>query len=131
MRILIAEDDLVSRKFLFKFLSVYGDCDITVDGIEALDAFLMAWDEGNPYDLICLDIMMPRADGLKVLSTIRHLEDEKGLKEKERAKVIMTTVLNDTETVQEAFSSGCEAYASKPIDTKKLLEVLEKMELVS
>lgn len=131
MRILIAEDDLVSRKFLFKFLSVYGDCDITVDGIEALDAFLMAWDEGKPYELICLDIMMPRADGLKVLNTIRHLEDEKGINDKQRAKVIMTTVLNDTETVQEAFNSGCEAYASKPIDTKKLLEVLQKMDLVS
>lgn len=131
MRILIAEDDLVSRKFLFKFLSVYGDCDITVDGIEALDAFLMAWDEGKPYDLICLDIMMPRADGLKVLSTIRQLEEEKNLPDNQRAKVIMTTVLNDTETVQEAFGSGCEAYASKPIDTKKLLEVMQKMELVS
>ncbi|MGE5404563.1 MAG: response regulator, partial [Candidatus Saccharibacteria bacterium] len=34
MRILIAEDDLVSRKFLFKFLSKFGDCDITVDGME-------------------------------------------------------------------------------------------------
>lgn len=131
MKILIAEDDLVSRKFLFKFLSAYGDCDITVDGIEALDAFLMAWDEGKPYELICLDIMMPRADGLKVLSTIRHLEDEKGVRDQDRAKVIMTTVLNDTETVQEAFNSGCEAYASKPIDTKKLLEVMQKMELVS
>ena len=74
---------------------------------------------------------MPRADGLKVLNTIRHLEDVKGLIDEQRAKVIMTTVLNDTETVQEVFNSGCEAYASKPIDTKKLLEVPQKMDLVS
>ena len=39
MKILRAEDDLTSRKFLFKLLSNYGECDIVVDGLEALDAF--------------------------------------------------------------------------------------------
>ena len=34
MRILIAEDDLASRKFMYKLLSPYGECDITVDGME-------------------------------------------------------------------------------------------------
>ena len=49
MRVLIAEDDLVSRKFLFKFLSQYGECDLVVDGLEALDAFLISMKENNPY----------------------------------------------------------------------------------
>ena len=44
MRILIAEDDLASRMFLSKFLNEYGDCDLTVDGIEAMDAFMMGHD---------------------------------------------------------------------------------------
>lgn len=55
MRILIAEDDFASRKVILKFLSVYGECDVTVDGMEAVDAFMMALEEDNPYDLICLD----------------------------------------------------------------------------
>ena len=42
MRILIAEDDFASRKFMLKFLSKFGECDITVDGMEAVDAYLMA-----------------------------------------------------------------------------------------
>ncbi len=58
MKILIAEDDLVSRSFLSRFLEKYGDCDLVVDGLEALDAFLMALKEKDPYRLICLDIMM-------------------------------------------------------------------------
>jgi len=33
---------------LYKFLSAYGECDITIDGIEAVDAFMLALDEGNP-----------------------------------------------------------------------------------
>ncbi len=127
MRILIAEDDLASRKFLYKFLSAYGSCDITVDGLEAVEAFLLAWDEEEPYQLICLDIMMPRLDGIKALRMIRDLEKQKNLLPAQRAKVIMTTALNESQTVMESFEIGCEAYAAKPIDTKKMEEVLQKM----
>ena len=51
MRILLAEDDFVTRKFMSNFLSKYGECDVTVDGLEAVDAYMMALEEGNPYDL--------------------------------------------------------------------------------
>ena len=130
MKILIAEDDLASRKFLFKFLSAYGDCDVTVDGMEALDAFMLAWDEGTPYQLICLDIMMPNLDGIKTLKAIRDIEKQKGVDNKSRAKVIMTTALNEKENVYTAFESGCEAFAAKPIDTQKLIEVIKKLDLI-
>lgn len=130
MRVLIAEDDMASRKFLYKFLSVYGDCDVTVDGMEAIDAFLLAWDEENPYDLICLDIMMPKVDGLKALKTIRDLEQHKGIDDSRRVKIIMTTALNAQQTVMDSFQSGCEGYAAKPIDTQKLLEVIKKLGLL-
>jgi two-component system, chemotaxis family, chemotaxis protein CheY len=128
MRILIAEDDLASRKFLFKLLSNYGECDITVDGTEALEAFLISWDEGNPYDLICLDIMMPKMDGVKTLEAIRRIEND--TKKTKRAKIIMITALTSTQFVENAFDSGCEAYASKPLDTEKLIEVLKKLNLL-
>lgn len=39
MKILLAEDDFATRKFMSKFLEQYGDCDIAVDGMEAVDAF--------------------------------------------------------------------------------------------
>jgi two-component system, chemotaxis family, chemotaxis protein CheY len=130
MKILIAEDDLASRKYIFKFLSAYGECDITVDGMEALDAFMLAWDEGTPYQLICLDIMMPNLDGLKTLKAIREIEKQKGVLDEDRAKVIMTTALNEKENVYTAFGSGCEAFAAKPIDTEKLTEVMKKLKLI-
>lgn len=127
MKILIVEDDLSSRKFMYKFMSEYGDCDITVDGIEALDAYLLALDENEPYNLVCLDIMMPKVDGVKVLKTIRELEKQRKVEDKKRTKIIMTTALNDVELVQSTFDSGCEAYATKPIDTKKLCDLMEKL----
>lgn len=130
MRILIAEDDMTSRRFLFKFLSQYGECDLTVDGLEALDAFLLSLKENNRYDLICLDIMMPKIDGVKVLKTIRDLEKEHKIGPEARSKVIMTTALGETAYVQQSFDIGCEAYASKPIDVDKLVKVLEKLGLI-
>jgi len=130
MKILIAEDDLVSRKFLFKFLSRYGECDLTVDGLEALDAYLLSYKDNIPYDLVCLDIMMPKVDGVKVLKTIRSLEKENGIAPADRVKVIMITALGETEYVQKAFEIGCEAYAAKPVDTDKLVQVMEKLGLL-
>ncbi|NLD48354.1 MAG: response regulator transcription factor [Clostridiaceae bacterium] len=131
MRILIAEDDFASRKFLYKFLSAYGDCDITIDGVEAVDAFQLALDEKKPYDLICLDIMMPKLDGVKTLKAIREIEKQKDIMDDERVKIIMTTALNDTNNVYSSFETGCEAYAAKPIDTIKLVEVLKKLGLIA
>ncbi len=130
MRILIAEDDYVSRTFLYKFLSNYGECDVTVDGIEALEVFIMALDEGQYYDLICLDIMMPEVDGVNVLKTIRVLEDERRVPHEHRSKVIMTTALNATDKVKSAFEIGAEGYAVKPIDIDKFVDVLRKLELI-
>jgi Response regulators consisting of a CheY-like receiver domain and a winged-helix DNA-binding domain len=130
MRILIAEDDLASRKFLSKFLSQYGECDIVVDGLEAIDAYMLAMREKNPYDLICLDIMMPKIDGVKVLKAIRELEIQKFVLPEKRVKIIMTTALAEADLVKTAFEYGCEAYASKPINTEKFVEVMEKLELI-
>ena len=95
MKILLAEDDFVTRKFMVNFLSKYGDCDVTVDGMEAVDAFMMALEDEEPYDLICLDIMMPVMDGYQALKAIRNLEKEKSVPEDKAAKVIMTTALNE------------------------------------
>ena len=130
LKILIAEDDLISRKFLSKFLSQYGECDMVLDGLEAIDAYLMAMREKKPYDLICLDIMMPKVDGVKVLKAIRDLEVQKGILPEKRSKVIMTTALSEAQFVQTAFEYGCDAYASKPIETEKLTQVLKKLELI-
>ena len=131
MRMLIAEDDMVSRKFLFKLLSKYGQCDLVVDGLEAIDAFMISLKEENPYQLVCLDVMMPKVDGVRVLKAIRDLEKNKGILPEKETKIIMTTVLAETDFVQRAFEYGCDAYASKPINTEKLIEVIQKLGLIT
>ncbi len=121
--ILIAEDDVISRKLLCKVLSEHGECDHAANGIEAIDSFILALKRKKPYDLICLDIMMPKLDGITVLKAMRDLEVQYKLEK--RAKIIMTTALSETELVEEAFNKGSDAYATKPIDIDKLLEVIK------
>lgn len=131
MRILLAEDDFASRKFMDKYLSRYGDCDITVDGREAVDAFVMASEEGEPYDLVCLDVMMPVMDGYQALDEIRRIENVQGIGTERAVKIIMVTALNEEKNVKRAFDMNCTAYSGKPIDTKKFDLLLKKIGLIS
>ena len=130
MRILIAEDDFASRKFMLSFLSKYGECDITVDGMEAVDAYLMAMDMDMPYDLVCLDIMMPNMDGYQALKAIRDIEKQRNVPADKSVKIIMTTALNEEKNVKKAFEMGCTVYCGKPVDLDKFEMALKKLELI-
>lgn len=130
MRILVAEDDRISRTFLQKFMSQYGEVDVAVDGMEAVDLYMDSIKTQNSYDLLCLDIMMPKVDGLKVLKVIRQLEAQKKVSEEEHLRIIMMTALADVGYVDEAFRQGCDAYASKPVDTEKVEEVMKNLGLI-
>lgn len=129
MKILIAEDDYVNRRFLFKFFSQYGDCDMVVNGEEAVKAFMFALDEEDPYDIICLDIMMPKLDGLKALKMISSIEKDREVNNEKAAKKFVITALDNVKDVQKAFELGCEVYVTKPINTEKLIEVMKKLKL--
>ena len=130
MKILMAEDDFATRKFMVSMLSKYGECDVAVDGIEAVDAYMMALEENEPYDLICLDIMMPVMDGYQVLAEIRGAERERGIHEDQAVKVIMTTALDEERNGKMAFDLGCTVYSGKPIDQEKFERVLKELELL-
>ena len=130
MKILLAEDDFATRKFMLNFLSKYGECDVTVDGMEAVDAFMMALEDEEPYDLICLDVMMPVLDGYQALKAIRDIETERRIPEESRVKIIMTTALNEERNVKKAFEMGCTVYSGKPIDLDKFEKILRKLELI-
>lgn len=132
MRVLIAEDDFTSRRLLESILEKYGECHVVMDGDEAVEAFKGSWQENRPYDLICLDIMMPRMDGQEALQQIREFEQEKGVVGFGEAKVIMITALGDPKNVVEAFyKGGASSYLVKPIEKGKLLEELRNLALIS
>ncbi|BAL82023.1 putative two-component system response regulator receiver protein [Selenomonas ruminantium subsp. lactilytica TAM6421] len=131
MRILIAEDDRLSCTFLTEFLQEYGQCDTADNGLETIDKYVEALKNGEPYDLMCLDIMMPKVDGLMVLKIIRELESRHHVAAEKQARIIMMTAIADMDYVDQAFELGCDAYASKPIEIAQVQEVMQDLGLIS
>ncbi len=123
MRVLVVEDDFGSRRMMQKLLESYADVDVdvVVDGEESIEAFKMAWEENKPYDLVFMDIMMPKMDGHEALKRMRSLERDMGIKPTAEAKIVMTSVLEDPKNVIEAYYGGsATSYMVKPIDREKL-----------
>ncbi len=130
MRALVVEDEFVARCVLQRFLGSYGTCDVAVDGEEALEAVRGAFAEGLPYELVCLDIRLPKLDGQDVLVKLRLLELDRGIQLGQGAKLIMTTAQTSTAHVLGAFRGGADAYLIKPITLPALCAELAKLGLI-
>ena len=130
MRSLIVEDDPVAEKLLQVYLSDYGDTFYAVNGKEAVQAVEDSLNSGKPYDLICLDIMMPEMDGLEALKRILNLEREHAVEGLDGAKVIVTTSRNQPHDIFHAFKAGCEAYIVKPVMKEDLVKEMTKLGLI-
>ncbi len=130
MKTLIVDDDFTSRKLLLKMLSGYGSCEVAVNGKEAVEAYKLALEEKEAYDLICLDIMMPEMDGQQVLKEVREIEHSRGINGLDGVKIIMTTALNDFKNIKKSFREQCEAYLVKPIEKEKLIKNLKDLNLI-
>jgi two-component system chemotaxis response regulator CheY len=130
VKTLIVEDEFTSRALLREILKRYGVPQTAVNGKEAVEAVSAAIEAGEPFDLICLDIMMPEMDGQEALLRIRRLEAEAAIADDKRARVIMTTALADKNTVLQAIQGQCDYFLVKPIDGRVLVEELKRLELI-
>src|SRR4030042_3415458 len=109
MRILVVEDEKKVASFLKKGLEEeYYAVDCAYDGEEAL--FMV---EANDYDLILLDIMLPKINGLEVLKGVR----QRGL----TIPVLMLTAKDAVEDVVKGLAAGGDAYLTKPFAFAELL----------
>jgi DNA-binding response OmpR family regulator len=106
-RILIAEDEAPLRSLVRMSLEAIGHHVTAVgDGEEALKAFA-----AEPFDLVILDIMMPRIDGFDVCRQIRMHSD---------VPIIMLTALGGTDDMVKGFELGADDYVAKPFSFKEV-----------
>lgn len=123
---LIVEDEFVSRYILQEFLHPLGTCHVAVNGFEAILAFKNGLVEKHPYDLVCLDIMMPGMSGIEVAREMRRLEAELGAEKP--CKILMTTTVGDKEVILGMFQEKlCDAYLLKPLFKEKLYELIRNL----
>ena len=130
MKILVAEDDAANRKFLSKLLAKFGDVTVVGDGFQAVKSYMQALDDKEPYQLVCLDVMMPKLDGYKALDAIRDLESRNALIDGEKAKIIMISALDEGGFDEELAGNQYDCYMSKPIDILEFEMNLKRMGMI-
>ncbi|SLM27672.1 putative Metal dependent phosphohydrolase [Desulfamplus magnetovallimortis] len=127
MKILVAEDEPVSRLRIAKMLSEIGETELFETGKPALEAFVKNFDEGTPFDMLILDVSMPEMDGIELLKEVRSFEKKKNITKEDRTKVLMLTSYADKDTVIACYVAGCDDYAVKPFKKHVVIEKMQKM----
>lgn len=128
MNCLIVEDEPTGLALLERYLKPFGQITTAVDGLEAVGKFREAVQKGEPFQFVCLDIMLPGMNGQAVLREMRAIEKGGGLKEGTAARIVMTTSLDDKDNLLEAISL-CDAYLVKPIHMSDLMFYLQRFGL--
>ncbi|MBF0467989.1 MAG: HDOD domain-containing protein [Desulfamplus sp.] len=127
MKILIADDQAVSRKILSKMLDDLGQLDIFATAREALEAFEKAFEKSEPFQVMISDISMPGMNGIDLLKAVRAFETRKKIAKQNRVKVIMFTSYADKQTVISCYMAGCDDYAVKPFNRSVIIEKIRKL----
>ncbi|GAB7023458.1 response regulator [Salidesulfovibrio brasiliensis] len=130
MRILVVEDIMINREFLKMLMEQRGECVCVESGEEAVTVFAEALKQGNPFDVVFLDIMLPGINGHQVLEKFRELEDKAGVDRGDEAHVIVTTAIDDDASASRAFIHGrAVSYITKPVREDKIDEELRSLGL--
>jgi two-component system response regulator VanR len=111
-RILIIEDEIQIAEILTEFLRDYGyETDTATDGIYGFTKL-----KQNKYDLVLLDIMMPKIDGFATLELIRQISD---------VPVIIITALEDEDNQMKGFDLKADDYITKPFSMNLVIRRIE------
>lgn len=121
-RVLIIEDDTALARNISIMLTRLGcRADTAEDGIEGLQAFSDALQDGDPYQIVFCDIMMPRMDGHKTITAIREIERKAAVSPRDETHIVMISALDDPKNVIDAmYKGGAYAYLPKPFGVHEI-----------
>lgn len=115
--ILVVDDYSVSQRLLRQILQNGGYLvDVAQDGFQALEQI-----EATAFDLVMLDVSMPRMDGLQVLSHLRSDERFKTL------PIVMLTASGDDQVRETAKKTGANAFLTKPSSSTEVLSTIKML----
>jgi CheY-like chemotaxis protein len=119
-KILLVDDEPQIVELFSTLLRESGYRAVTAaNGAEALGLYLYAR-FNEPFDLMVLDVSMPRIDGLQVLETVRKDEAARGIACAEGLPIIILTAYKSTCML--SFNLGCDDYVLKPVQPETLLD---------
>jgi CheY-like chemotaxis protein len=113
LSILLAEDNAVSQRLMERMLRrLNHTVTVTGDGLEAFQEY-----EHGSYDVVLMDVQMPRMDGLETTRKIRELECSRG----GHIPIIALTAHALDADRRQCFEAGADAYVTKPVRVEDLL----------
>ena len=121
-KVLLVEDNELNREIATEILKSLGlKVDYAADGMEAVE--IMSSEAGNQYDMIFMDIQMPKIDGYTATREIRTLKDTK----KANVPIIAMTANAFDEDRKKAIKAGMNGHIAKPIDVNVILQNLDRI----
>ena len=122
-RILIVDDNAQNLELLVAYLDGLGCKVVTAsDGLEALS---LVRSQATPFDLVLLDIMMPRMSGFEVC---RKIKSDPATRD---VPIIMVTALNELSDIERGVESGTDDFITKPVNRLELLTRVKSLLRVS
>jgi PAS domain S-box-containing protein len=119
LRVLLAEDTRANQKLVIHVLGKRGHhVAIAADGQQALDLV-----EQQEFDVVLMDVQMPRLDGFQVTAAIRKLP----IPAKARLPIIAMTAHALKGDEERCLAAGMDSYLSKPINGRELTELVERL----
>lgn len=116
MRIMVIEDEAVTRTLFKKFMEPHGYT--VIEAVDGVDAFKKI---DNEIEIIFLDWLMPNMSGLEFLEQFRVS------KKRSHVKIVMLTALSEIDNVVDAMEQGADDYIIKPFTSDILIEKIEKL----
>jgi len=131
IKILIVDDEEISRNVAENCFEKYGDCHFAETSEEALLAFQEAIENESHFDLVILDYALDAKTGLDVLMEFRLMEKTKEVFQEDLACIIMLTGNRELKVVKACIAAGCNEYIVKPLLPEKVDEKLSKLGIIS
>ena len=124
--ILIAEDNEINALLTYSLVEKAGHrATIVTDGAKAVEAWAAAHADGAPFDLVLMDLHMPGMDGLQAAAQIRAREHKAG---GAATPIVALTANASAEDRDACLAAGMEAFLTKPVDRKRLAEILARFQ---
>jgi len=128
LNILTVDDDEITQFHLNQLLLPFGRNRMAYSGDDAIARVEDSISSGDGFDLIFMDVIMPGIDGLKTVSEIVRLFNEKRIPLEKRPKIVMLSSVEERETQIDAlYACGADHYLMKPVDGEVLRSALVEL----
>jgi signal transduction histidine kinase/DNA-binding response OmpR family regulator len=121
VRVLAVDDSAESREYISHVLTTFGfECEHACDGEEAVEKAEKARISGRPYDIIFMDYMMPKLDGIEAARKIREMTGE-------NVSIVMVSMYDWKEFEHKAREAGIVKCVTKPISPSTVLDSISEV----